>query len=70
VRTVRRLALLAALSLAAACGGPENEYAKTLRGEVPPALETSGVTWLNTDVPLTLAGLRGKVVYLEFGFRG
>jgi hypothetical protein len=69
VRIARRLALLAALSLAA-CGGPKNEYALTLHGEVPPPLETAGVTWLNTDVPLTLAGLRGKVVYLEFGFRG
>jgi hypothetical protein len=29
--------------------------------EVPP-----GLAWLNTDRPLTLKGLRGKVVLLEF----
>jgi peroxiredoxin len=31
--------------------------------ENPPELQTSG--WLNTDKPLTLAGLRGKVVVLS-----
>jgi hypothetical protein len=69
VRTVRRLAVLAALALPA-CGGPQNEYAKTLLDEVPPPLETTAVTWVNADVPLSLESLRGKVVYLEFGFRG
>lgn len=26
--------------------------------------------WLNTSAPLTLAGLRGKVVFLQFSFLG
>jgi hypothetical protein len=59
--------LLLALALAA-CGAKE-QYLKDLEGEVPPALDTMSTTWLNTD-PLTLSSLRGKVVYLEFGFHG
>ena len=62
-----RLALVFALLLAA-CGG-KKEYLKDLEGEVPPALDSMATTWLNTD-PLTLSSLRGKVVYLEFGFHG
>ena len=27
---------------------------------------TGGVAWLNTDAPVTLASLRGKVVLLDF----
>lgn len=63
--------LVAALSLLglAACG-KKNEFARTLHGDVPPELATTAVTWLNTDAPLSLSSLRGKVVYLEFGFRG
>jgi thiol-disulfide isomerase/thioredoxin len=30
------------------------------------APELTNAVWLNTDVPLTLAGLRGKVILLEF----
>ena len=60
-------ALLAALL--SACGG-EKQYLKDLEGEVPPPLDAMATTWLNTDAPLTLSSLRGKVVYLEFGFHG
>ncbi len=35
--------------------------------EAPPVVEISAARWLNTDVnPVTLAGLAGKVVVLEF----
>ena len=36
-------------------------------GQVPPSLEAGG-TWLNTDSPLTIQGLAGSVVWLEFSF--
>jgi hypothetical protein len=63
-------ALLLALPavLLPACGG-EEPYLKDLEGEVPPPLDAMATTWLNTE-PLTLSSLRGKVVYLEFGFHG
>jgi hypothetical protein len=38
-------------------------------GKAPPEL-ASGGTWLNANGPLTLASLRGKVVWLEFSFLG
>lgn len=36
-------------------------------GQVPPSLEAGG-TWFNTDSPLTIQGLAGSVVWLEFSF--
>ena len=36
-------------------------------GRTPPSLEAGG-TWLNTEAPLTIAGLAGSVVWLEFSF--
>ena len=36
-------------------------------GEGPPSLEAGG-TWLNVDSPLTIRGLAGNVVWLEFSF--
>ena len=36
-------------------------------GETPPSLEAGG-TWLNADAPLTISGLAGSVVWLEFSF--
>ena len=36
-------------------------------GKTPPSLEGGG-TWLNADSPLTIKGLAGSVVWLEFSF--
>ncbi len=36
-------------------------------GVAPPALRSSG-QWLNSPEPVTWSSLRGKVVWLEFGF--
>lgn len=36
-------------------------YVRVRAPELP-----NGLAWLNTDQPLTLAALRGKVVLLEF----
>jgi len=52
--------IVALLGLARALAGTEEKLAP---GRVPPALEVAG--WVNTD-PMTLAGLKGKVVVLDF----
>ena len=36
-------------------------------GKTPPPLESGG-TWFNADAPLTIKGLAGSVVWLEFSF--
>lgn len=68
------VALAACLLMSAVARAQEGEKGKggddvgqeRLRGRVrAPELE-GGRSWLNTDRPLTLAGLRGKVVLLDF----
>ncbi len=43
-----------------------NEMSARYRGRVRAPELTGGRAWLNTERPLTLAGLRGKVVLLDF----
>lgn len=40
--------------------------AEQFRGKVRAPEFPAGLEWLNTEQPLTLAGLRGKVVVLDF----
>jgi len=40
--------------------------AETYRGTVRAPEFPEGLTWLNVETPLTMAGLRGKVVVLDF----
>lgn len=40
--------------------------AESFRGTVRAPEFPDGLTWLNVDAPLTMAGLRGKVVVLDF----
>ncbi len=48
-------------------GRKENSVdAKTLEGNITAPEFPDGLEWLNTDRPVTLAGLRGKVVLLDF----
>jgi len=49
------------LALAAAAGA----YSPQEKGMKAPEL-AGGVGWLNTDKPVTLASLKGKVVLLDF----
>jgi thiol-disulfide isomerase/thioredoxin len=60
---VRVFAILALFS----CYNQDRIYSNSYKGKAPPELETKKEGWLNTE-PLTLASLRGKVVWLEFGF--
>lgn len=58
---------LAAAGLALGVAHAEGElYSNSYRGKAPP--ELAGGQWLNAPAPLTLEGLKGQVVYLEFGF--
>ena len=43
-------------------------YCRDYTGEQPPELSAAPGDWLNYDSGLTLAGLRGHVVWLEFSF--
>ncbi len=38
----------------------------TLRGKTPAPDFPAGLDWINTDRPLSLTDLRGKIVLLEF----
>ena len=40
---------------------------ETFQDQPLPEIGSSG-TWINTDEPLTLASLRGNLVWLEFSF--
>ncbi|HLU50050.1 MAG TPA: hypothetical protein VK116_18255 [Planctomycetota bacterium] len=48
---------------------PFDSVPELTKDQPPPELSESGI-WLNTDGPLSLATLRGKVVFLQFGFLG
>lgn len=66
-------AALAALMLyAASARGQENQYVgkymKDLKGSTIPELVSKDGDWINADKALTLAGLNGQLVYIEFGF--
>ncbi|MEJ7617124.1 MAG: thioredoxin-like domain-containing protein [Pyrinomonadaceae bacterium] len=39
---------------------------RQMRGRVRAPELTGGISWLNTDTPLSLTALRGKVVLLDF----
>ncbi len=62
MRRIRALALMVGVLLAGA--GP-GEAAGTLVKVGQPAPEITGGPWINSE-PLSLAGLRGRVVLVEF----
>lgn len=62
------IGLALVLVLAAAGGPPEpDRHRKDLVGQPPPELVGAGEHWL-AGPPVTLAGLKGKVVWLQFNF--
>lgn len=64
--------LALALLVGAPTAGQTDDFAREgkrqakdlLEGKAPPSLQVSD--WMNTDGPLDLASLRGKVVVLDF----
>jgi hypothetical protein len=70
MRNVLGLALLPLLLAACTSGGggrsTEDPRVRSLRGQVPPEL-AGDVMWSNSP-PTSLAGLRGRVVYVQFAF--
>lgn len=61
---MRRYALTLALTVVTLLGGWEPGAAISLRVGTP-APEITGAPWINS-APLTMAGLRGRVVLVEF----
>lgn len=49
-------------------GAQDQNLGNSYLGKAPPELTNEGATWLNVPAPLTLEKLRGKVVWIEFGF--
>ena len=62
---LRAVALLAVTALA-----PQDFSANSYLGKAPPDLSSEASHWINSKQALTLAGQKGKVVWLEFGFLG
>ena len=46
----------------------DDQGGNSYKGKAPPELVNVKAKWLNTAAPLTLEGLRGKPVWVEFGF--
>lgn len=60
------MACLAALSLG--LGAQDKKYRNSYMGKAPPELSGEADQWFNTKEPLSLAKLKGKVVWLEFSY--
>jgi thiol-disulfide isomerase/thioredoxin len=58
---------LLAVLLAAALAPQDQNLGNSYLGKAPPELASAKEQWLNSE-PLTLAQLKGKVVWIEFGF--
>ena len=44
-------------------------YSNSYLGKAPPELVTAkGAAWINSKKPLSLASLKGRVVWIEFSF--
>ena len=56
-----------AVLLAASLAPQDQNLGNSYLGKAPPELAAAKEQWLNSE-PLTLAGLKGKVVWIEFGF--
>ncbi len=60
--------LLAAAMALAACGPGQERYYTSFKGKAPPEIASDKADWFNAADALTLAKLKGKVVWLEFSF--
>ena len=57
-----------AAALVAAVLPQDVKFGNSYLGKAPPELVSEKAQWLNSDEALTFEKLRGKVVWLEFGF--
>ena len=62
------MALVAAAALAAPRQDEEKIHSNSYKGKAPPEIVSEKGEWLNSKDPVKLAALKGKVVWLEFGF--
>ena len=53
---------------AAICLAGDKLYSNSYKGQAPPELQSAKEDWINAPKSITLKELKGKVVYLEFGF--
>ena len=63
----RILAWVAVAGAALAADG-KKIYSNSYMGKAPPELVAGKGHWINAQEPPTLAGFKGKVVWLEFGY--
>jgi len=62
----RWLTVVALVGLAAV---PQDKlYSNSYKGKAPPELASEKAQWFNADKGLQLGKLKGKVVWLEFGY--
>ena len=61
---MRTLAIVAVAAFAAR----QDFMADSYLGKAPPELVSDAGHWINSKEALRLGGLKGKVVWLEFGF--
>ena len=66
-RTAVLVALLT-LPTGRAAAAPPDLHRRDLLGKVPPELVSEKADWLGDAPPVTLAGHKGKVVWLQFNF--
>ena len=62
------IAWILVLAASALAADGKKIYSNSYMGKAPPELAAGEGHWINASEPLTLAGLKGKVVWLEFGF--
>ena len=48
--------------------GQDNKFGNSYLGKAPPEIASTKDQWFNAPAGLTLGALKGKVVWLEFGF--
>jgi hypothetical protein len=58
---------LAVLAVAA-FGAQDRIFSNSYKGQAPPEIVSEAGQWLNAKEALSLEKLRGRVVWLEFGF--
>ncbi|MBI4616258.1 MAG: hypothetical protein HY720_21775 [Planctomycetes bacterium] len=64
------LVLATIASLASTASAQERKYYNSYMGQTPPELDQPAANWLGGKKPVTLGGMKGRIVYIEFSFLG